>query len=746
MGTFLITLARFIRNGVVYYFTQEVLIMKKLFSIFLIIAMLVTVLSPLSSFATEVENSLYRNVRQGFQIAFPENWGDYYHVKEYDDGSIGVIFDGKSQPGQEVEHNVPSFMILPQDRVDAEKDILDSITYLGTAHGTNYYYATGTGYLSLLFDVLADPSLSDEERALVETDFSMQQKIIEESKNICFSEIERISSPTDLDISMEIIITHGENPEPGEGYGSTEGYGLIQAIHKTTGELVWTYQTDVAHLYGAITEISDLHVTDTSVYVAVKQVLYALDRGTGTLKWTSGWVGGTTFIATDKYENVYANGKYGPGLVVYDRNGAELFREDSCIYGAVSSMEVIDDTLTFSKFEGPLEVDISVFWPREISVTVNGKKIEFDQPPVLINDRTLVPIRKVIEAISGHVEWDEKSQSVILTMDHTTVRVVLTIGSTTAYVNGEERILDVPPMLIGDRTLMPIRFIAEAFGFAVDWIEETNTVEITSHPDPYDEFNRYAEALCYVIEKSDSASYFKSVLDQNTLMRTTLMDLDEALKFQENVLHIEGMVFEIGNALLKAKLSLYTGTIKDLLDAGINQVSDIAFELTEKSIPDLPSFIYNIGVTACDRQLNDVTNLIALHSKIKSGNYTNQDSVNYIYLYYQHMINLETSKLSIALLSSEFPDICESFVASGLVAAEVFAPNIVGDIIDFNLNIPQEAFLQIVEQYSKFACGEAHNFFGTMTSCVNHPAVRRWSENVTEYSNMLNNKLSLIGQ
>lgn len=115
------------------------------------------------------------------------------------------------------------------------------------------------------------------------------------------------------------------------------------------------------------------------------------------------------------------------------------------------------------------------------NMTVNGTQQEIDPGmgtvPVVQNDRTLLPVRAVIEAVDGTVSWEETTQTAILTYNDDIVR--LTIGSQTAYLNDTLKTLDVEPVIINDRTMLPIRFIAESFGFNVDWTQETQTVTIT---------------------------------------------------------------------------------------------------------------------------------------------------------------------------------------------------------------------------------------------------------------------------
>ena len=114
-------------------------------------------------------------------------------------------------------------------------------------------------------------------------------------------------------------------------------------------------------------------------------------------------------------------------------------------------------------------------------MTVNDQTKEIDPgagtTPVVVAERTLVPVRAIIEAVGGTVEWDQVTETATLSYNGDVIR--LTIGSTTAYLNDEASELDVTPVIINERTMLPIRFIAEGFKFTVDWTQETRTVTIT---------------------------------------------------------------------------------------------------------------------------------------------------------------------------------------------------------------------------------------------------------------------------
>ena len=99
-----------------------------------------------------------------------------------------------------------------------------------------------------------------------------------------------------------------------------------------------------------------------------------------------------------------------------------------------------------------------------------------NQVPVLIDDRTLVPMRDIFEALECQVEWDSAAQKVTATNKSGTV-IEMTIGNNIIKKNGQEITLDVPPQIINDSTMVPVRAVSEALDLTVDW---DNTEKIVS--------------------------------------------------------------------------------------------------------------------------------------------------------------------------------------------------------------------------------------------------------------------------
>lgn len=117
---------------------------------------------------------------------------------------------------------------------------------------------------------------------------------------------------------------------------------------------------------------------------------------------------------------------------------------------------------------------------KDIPVFIDGLTVDFDVKPVIRDGRTLVPFRSVAEALNVAVAWDGSTQTVNATDGNTSVR--LQIGNRTAYRNDKPVFLDVPPIIIDGRTLIPLRFFGEAFNCKVDWDSSNKTVKIMSPP------------------------------------------------------------------------------------------------------------------------------------------------------------------------------------------------------------------------------------------------------------------------
>jgi len=111
-------------------------------------------------------------------------------------------------------------------------------------------------------------------------------------------------------------------------------------------------------------------------------------------------------------------------------------------------------------------------------VVLNNNTLFFDDvPPTIENGRTLVPLRTIFEALGAGVQWDDNTQTVTATKASTEIKLI--IGGQ-AYMNGKPVNLEVPAKIIDDRTLVPLRFVSEAMGCQVAWDEASQIITITS--------------------------------------------------------------------------------------------------------------------------------------------------------------------------------------------------------------------------------------------------------------------------
>lgn len=129
---------------------------------------------------------------------------------------------------------------------------------------------------------------------------------------------------------------------------------------------------------------------------------------------------------------------------------------------------------------------LSAFAVNDVAVKINGEPLEFDVPAQIINDRTMVPMRKIFETFGFTVQWLPESRTIISINNN----IVIAMGIDSPVMNvtnlaaaeAERNVvyqLDSPPTIVGDRTLVPVRAIAEGLGKNVDWDDLTRTVLIT---------------------------------------------------------------------------------------------------------------------------------------------------------------------------------------------------------------------------------------------------------------------------
>ena len=129
-----------------------------------------------------------------------------------------------------------------------------------------------------------------------------------------------------------------------------------------------------------------------------------------------------------------------------------------------------------------------------VFVVFEGERMVFDQPPAMIDDTVFVPVRNVALKTGAVVLWQD--EGVTLQKGNITVRLIP--GADTMDKNGEQFFLPAPPIIVGNRMLIPVRVLTEALGCTVFWDGENRGVYISLPEDPHRNYQKEQEAFALV--------------------------------------------------------------------------------------------------------------------------------------------------------------------------------------------------------------------------------------------------------
>ncbi len=142
---------------------------------------------------------------------------------------------------------------------------------------------------------------------------------------------------------------------------------------------------------------------------------------------------------------------------------------------------------------------------KDVTVEISGDRVDFDQEPIIYNSRTMVPMRKIFEELGANVSWDGNTNTATGKRGDRTVKI--TVGQKKMYVNSKEIALDTAPIIMGARTLVPVRAVAEGLGCTVNWDDKYYIVSITPKKFKWSDWEEdlpgfVDEDLYYVEEKT----------------------------------------------------------------------------------------------------------------------------------------------------------------------------------------------------------------------------------------------------
>lgn len=190
---------------------------------------------------------------------------------------------------------------------------------------------------------------------------------------------------------------------------------------------------------------------------------------------------------------------------------------------------------------------------KDVTIKYNNKLLTADVSPVIYNDRVLVPVRMIFEAIDSKVNWEEKTRRVTIITENDDV-FKFTINSDVAYINKDKFILDTAAKLISSRTFIPLRFLAENSGLKVSWSDKERCVYLEDVKEEAKdeesgenkEYNYITDIECdesslTVVFKSDAIVYKKTILEEPVRL---VIDLYDCIKDVEKNLERDSKYYK----------------------------------------------------------------------------------------------------------------------------------------------------------------------------------------------------------
>lgn len=172
----------------------------------------------------------------------------------------------------------------------------------------------------------------------------------------------------------------------------------------------------------------------------------------------------------------------------FDYSYNEEYDENEGVEESYSEYFDSEEVFYDEEYDEQPDEDIEAFIPEEhksedkenisdtITVFVNDEPIRFDVEPAIINDRTMVPMRAIFEALGADVGWEDSTKTATGTNKSGTVRIKT--GENYINKNGIITPIDSPAVIIDGRMLVPVRAIAESFECDVQWDGTTKRVNI----------------------------------------------------------------------------------------------------------------------------------------------------------------------------------------------------------------------------------------------------------------------------
>jgi len=203
--------------------------------------------------------------------------------------------------------------------------------------------------------------------------------------------------------------------------------------------------------------------------------------------------------------------------------------------GVCAANKYVNMTLTYDYTQHKYSAE-------EVFVAINGNKLTgLKMPPIVLNNFTLVPAREVFEAMGATVEWKKDLEQVYV--KYNDKLVVIPIGSTKAYVNGQATTMQTAAKIINNKTMIPLRFVATSLGMQVSWDTKTRVADIdTGNISSGDVVEATEETTTTV------APVITTTTEQTTTTETTTEETTTEQTTAAEVNNISAITFSKGNS------------------------------------------------------------------------------------------------------------------------------------------------------------------------------------------------------
>lgn len=209
---------------------------------------------------------------------------------------------------------------------------------------------------------------------------------------------------------------------------------------------------------------------------------------------------------------------------------------------------------------------------QSTEIYINGEKVNSDVPPIISKGRTLVPLRIISQNLGAKVHWDNNSKTVYIEGPK---KIELKVNNEEAIVDGKKQNIDMPAIIVQKRTMVPLRFISEVFDSKVHWDNAAKRVIITKKPksqgDIVDFTYKIVESKPAIVVKGDAPLKYKV---KNSADDQLKIDIEGEIKTSNETLYIYDEILKTAKIYNVQKEPPLTRLVLDFVSKGNYQIKE----------------------------------------------------------------------------------------------------------------------------------------------------------------------------